>query len=105
MVSALRPLKDGVMADLGVTEQMLRHFITKVHQHRVRAPADCIAVPSGLAAADWNDIEFASDGRAHRLIALGVVDTRPGQEASRRRLDSLLRRGLLLRAERADHEQ
>src|SRR5882724_4392626 len=31
-ISAIRPLKDGVIADFDVTEQMLRHFIQKVHQ-------------------------------------------------------------------------
>ena len=35
-ISAIRPLKDGVIADFDVTEQMLRHFIQKVYQHRFR---------------------------------------------------------------------
>ena len=38
-ISAIRPLKDGVIADFDVTEQMLRHFIQKVHQHRFAHPA------------------------------------------------------------------
>ena len=38
-ISAIRPLKDGVIADFDVTEQMLRHFIQKVHQHRFARPA------------------------------------------------------------------
>src|SRR6266849_458382 len=33
-IQAIRPMKDGVIADFTVTEQMLRHFIQKVHQHR-----------------------------------------------------------------------
>src|ERR1700759_1976843 len=36
-IVAIRPLKDGVIADFEVTEAMLRHFITKVHNRRVRA--------------------------------------------------------------------
>ena len=36
-IVAVRPLKDGVIADFEVTEAMLRHFITKVHGRRVRA--------------------------------------------------------------------
>ena len=36
-IVAMRPLKDGVIADFEVTEAMLRHFITKVHNSRVRA--------------------------------------------------------------------
>ena len=35
-ISAIRPLKDGVIADFDVTEQMLRHFIQKVHHNRDR---------------------------------------------------------------------
>ena len=38
-ISAIRPLKDGVIADFDVTEQMLRHFIQKVHQNRFGPPA------------------------------------------------------------------
>jgi len=38
-ISAIRPLKDGVIADFDVTEQMLRHFIQKVHQHRFAHPS------------------------------------------------------------------
>src|SRR6184192_1473797 len=33
-ITAIRPLKDGVIADFDVTEEMLRHFIQKVHQNR-----------------------------------------------------------------------
>jgi len=36
-IVAVRPLKDGVIADFEVTEAMLRHFISKVHNRRVRA--------------------------------------------------------------------
>ena len=38
-IQAIRPLKDGVIADFDVTEQMLRHFIQKVHQNRWRTRA------------------------------------------------------------------
>ena len=38
-ISAIRPLKDGVIADFDVTEEMLRHFIQKVHQNRWAHPA------------------------------------------------------------------
>ena len=37
-IQAIRPLKDGVIADFDVTEQMLRHFIQKVHQNRWAHP-------------------------------------------------------------------
>src|SRR3978361_79853 len=45
-ISAIRPLKDGVIADFDVTEQMLRHFIQKVHQNRWAHPR---VVVCGLA--------------------------------------------------------
>src|SRR5581483_8463310 len=37
-IQAIRPLKDGVIADFDVTEEMLRHFIQKVHQNRFAHP-------------------------------------------------------------------
>ena len=46
-ISAIRPLKDGVIADFDVTEQMLRHFIQKVHQHRFAHPRVIVCVPVG----------------------------------------------------------
>ena len=52
-IVAVRPLKDGVIADFEVTEAMLRHFITKVHNSRVRArPRVVIAVPSGITEVE-----------------------------------------------------
>src|SRR3712207_4050903 len=46
-ISAIRPLKDGVIADFDVTEQMLRHFIQKVHHNRFAHPRVVVCVPSG----------------------------------------------------------
>src|ERR1043166_2378984 len=52
-IVAVRPLKDGVIADFEVTEAMLRHFITKVHNRRGRArPRVVIAVPSGITEVE-----------------------------------------------------
>ena len=45
-ISAIRPLKDGVIADFDVTEQMLRHFIRKVNQNKWAHPRVVICVPS-----------------------------------------------------------
>src|SRR5437763_1325794 len=50
-IQAIRPLKDGVIADFDVTEQMLRHFIQKVHQHRFAHPRVVVCVPSGVTGA------------------------------------------------------
>src|ERR687884_644818 len=50
-ISAIRPLKDGVIADFDVTEEMLRHFIQKVHQNRWAHPRVVVCVPSGARTA------------------------------------------------------
>lgn len=52
-IVAIRPLKDGVIADFEVTEAMLRHFIQKVHNRRGMArPRVVIAVPSGITEVE-----------------------------------------------------
>ncbi len=51
-IQAIRPLKDGVIADFDVTEQMLRHFIQKVHQHRFAHPRVVVCVPSGVTGVE-----------------------------------------------------
>jgi rod shape-determining protein MreB len=54
-IVAVRPLKDGVIADFEVTEAMLRHFITKVHSRRTffrPRPRVVIAVPSGITEVE-----------------------------------------------------
>ena len=50
-IEAIRPLRDGVIADIDVAEQMIKHFIHKVHGGKMRAwrfPEIVICVPSGL---------------------------------------------------------
>jgi rod shape-determining protein MreB len=52
-ISAIRPMKDGVIADFAVTEEMLRHFIRKVHQPRAFIrPRIVVAVPSGITEVE-----------------------------------------------------
>ena len=52
-IVAVRPLKDGVIADFEITEAMLRHFITKVHNRRKMVrPRVVIAVPSGITEVE-----------------------------------------------------
>src|SRR6202162_1084793 len=46
-IQAIRPLKDGVIADFDVTEEMLRHFIQKVHQNRWAHPRVVVWLPVG----------------------------------------------------------
>src|SRR5438445_489058 len=56
-IAAIRPLKDGVIADFDVTEQMLRHFIQKVHQHRFAHPRVVVCVPSGVTGVEKRAVE------------------------------------------------
>src|ERR1700682_1422450 len=51
-ISAIRPLKDGVIADFDVTEQMLRHFIQKVHQNRFAHTRVVVCVPSRVTGVE-----------------------------------------------------
>ena len=59
-ISAIRPLKDGVIADFDVTEQMLRHFIQKVHQHRFAHPRVVVCVPTGVTGVEKRAVEEAT---------------------------------------------
>ena len=59
-ISAIRPLKDGVIADFDVTEQMLRHFIQKVHQRRFAHPRVVVCVPSGVTGVEKRAVEEAT---------------------------------------------
>jgi len=52
-IIAIRPMKDGVIADFDITESMLRYFIKKVHHRRVLVkPRIVIAVPSGITEVE-----------------------------------------------------
>jgi rod shape-determining protein MreB len=52
-IVAIRPMKDGVIADFDVTEAMLRYFIKKVHSHKFSIrPRIIIAVPSGITEVE-----------------------------------------------------
>ena len=51
-IVAIRPLKDGVIADFEVTEAMLRHFIRKVSNKRRSHPRVVVAIPSGITAVE-----------------------------------------------------
>src|SRR5689334_25272085 len=47
-IQAIRPLKDGVIADFDICEKMLRYFIQRVHQRRWAKPRMVICIPSGI---------------------------------------------------------
>jgi rod shape-determining protein MreB len=51
-ISAIRPLKDGVIADFEVTEAMLRYFIKKVQSRKINKPLVIVAIPSGITEVE-----------------------------------------------------
>lgn len=52
-IVAIRPMRDGVIADFGITESMLRYFIKKVHNsRRLVRPRVVIAIPSGITSVE-----------------------------------------------------
>ncbi|MFA5786670.1 MAG: rod shape-determining protein [Actinomycetota bacterium] len=60
-IVAIRPLKDGVIADFDVTEKMLRYFIQKVHRRRFLAkPRVVVCVPSGITGVEQRAVEEAT---------------------------------------------
>src|SRR5918992_3644722 len=60
-ISAVRPLKDGVIADFDVTEKMLRYFIQKVHTRRFLAqPRVVVCVTSGITGVEQLAVEVAT---------------------------------------------
>ena len=60
-IQAIRPLKDGVIADFEICEKMLRYFIHKVHQHRWVKPRMVICVPSGITGVEQRAVQEAAE--------------------------------------------
>ncbi|WP_116247209.1 rod shape-determining protein [Nocardiopsis sp. FIRDI 009] len=59
-ITAIRPLKDGVIADFEITERMLRYFIQKIHRRRHFAkPRVIVAVPSGITSVEHRAVKEA----------------------------------------------
>jgi rod shape-determining protein MreB len=69
-IEAIRPLRDGVIADIDVAEQMIKHFIHKVHggnRRFLRWPQIVICVPSGSTSVERRAIrDAASNAGASR---------------------------------------
>jgi rod shape-determining protein MreB len=60
-IQAIRPLKDGVIADFDVCEKMLRYFIQKVHRSRFAKPRMVICVPSGITGVEQRAVQEAAE--------------------------------------------
>ena len=68
-IVAVRPLKDGVIADFDVTERMLRYFIQKVHRRRHLArPRLVVAVPSGITGVEQSAVKEAGHQAGARRV-------------------------------------
>ena len=68
-IVAIRPLKDGVIADFEITERMLRYFILKVHRRRYLArPRVVICVPSGITGVERRAVVEASSQAGARSV-------------------------------------
>ncbi len=60
-IKAIRPLKDGVIADFEVCEKMLRYFIQKVHASKWSKPRMIICVPSGITGVEQRAVKDAAE--------------------------------------------
>ncbi|RJP29824.1 MAG: rod shape-determining protein [Candidatus Omnitrophota bacterium] len=70
-IIAIRPMKDGVIADFEVTEAMLRYFIKKVHHRRVlRRPRLVIAIPSGITEVEKRAVKDSAERAGAREVHL-----------------------------------
>ena len=73
-IVAIRPLRDGVISDFDVTEQMLHYFINKVHEHmllRIPRPRVVVGIPSGVTEVEKravNDATLSAGAREAYLI-------------------------------------
>ena len=70
-ISAIRPMRDGVIADFEVTEAMLRHFIHKVHNRRTFVrPRIIVAVPSGITQVEKRAVRESAESAGAREVFL-----------------------------------
>jgi rod shape-determining protein MreB len=73
-IVAIRPMKDGVIADFTITEKMLQHFIRKVHENKFKAlkpsPRVLICVPCGATQVERRAIKESAAGAGAREVYL-----------------------------------
>jgi rod shape-determining protein MreB len=70
-IVAIRPMKDGVIADFEITEAMLRHFIRKVHNRRTLVrPRIIICVPSGITQVEKRAVRESAESAGAREVFL-----------------------------------
>jgi rod shape-determining protein MreB and related proteins len=71
-INAIRPLKDGVIADFRVTEKMLQYFIQKAHENRIMRPSPrvLVCVPCGSTPVERRAIRESAQGAGAREVYL-----------------------------------
>ena len=70
-IHAIRPLRDGVIADFNIAEEMIKHFIRKVHNRRSFArPQIIVCVPSGSTAVERRAIQESAESAGARRVFL-----------------------------------
>ena len=70
-ITASRPLRDGVIADFEVAEEMIKHFIRKVHNRRgFASPLIIVCVPSGSTAVERRAIQESAESAGARRVQL-----------------------------------
>ena len=71
-IEAIRPLKDGVIADFTITEKMLQHFIKKVHGNSLFKPSPrvLVCVPCGSTQVERRAIKESAQGAGAREVYL-----------------------------------
>jgi len=70
-IVAIRPMKDGVIADFEITEAMLRHFISKVHNRTTLVrPRIIICVPSGITQVEKRAVRESAESAGAREVFL-----------------------------------
>jgi rod shape-determining protein MreB len=71
-ISAIRPLKDGVIADFTLTEKMLQHFIHKIHKNKFLRPSPrvLVSVPCGSTQVERRAIKESAAGAGAREVYL-----------------------------------
>ena len=70
-IKAIRPMRDGVIADFEVTEMMIRYFIEKVHRRkRFFSPRIIICVPYGLTQVERRAVKESAEGAGARYVYL-----------------------------------
>ena len=70
-ISAIRPLRDGVIADFEIAEEMIKYFIRKVHNRRTFvSPMVIVCVPSGSTAVERRAIQESAEAAGARKVWL-----------------------------------